>query len=126
MLERRTKHYVTWLFPGSFVSEKTTVEWDGMVIGEKPKNAYGYYTRKQDEIHDPYSGETFKGEIYNDPSNLGTTYFGEEFNAEQAKMHPEATPTLKWNIDINKWDRIVRTIQGRWFPINADDKVVKL
>lgn len=113
--------YVTFLFPGSFFSEsKSEKVLSREVRITAPKGSFGYYFWDRQETVS--EGETLFGERKNDS---GMHYFGETFTVEQVKALPGDHETLVWNMEMNKYPLVVRTICGNFQPFNPKkDKLV--
>lgn len=116
------KHYVEFVYPGSFFSETTIKEVDTRDVRmDLPKGAFAYrfFSRQVAMIHD----ETLVGDK-KDYSPM--TYFGETFTVDQIKEMPGDHSILIRNMEGNKWDRVVKTIRGNFLPLLEGDIVCSL
>jgi len=117
------KHFVHYLFPGSFVSEEIKKEVKSWDIEEANKNAekgcYGFYftTRKRGEL-DLDSKQIKKSGTYFIDGKIKTlTDVVNEFNP--------ANNILISNMKINKWDRVVITKNGWTQPLDKNDVIIQ-
>jgi hypothetical protein len=117
------KQYIEWYYPGSFVSETSSV----MVSDRSapvviPERAYGYRFFARTEVVE--DGERLVG-ANRDYSPM--TYFGEVLTVDQVKALPEHRHdqyrVLISNMECNGWKSVVRTVQGNFQPINEGDTV---
>jgi len=127
------QHFVTFLSPGTFVAEQTTKEIDSwntdkaIEISKDIKERYGalpygfYFSTRERTEKDLDSKQTQQSNMY----YLG----GEIFTIEEleARNHPDEA-TLRSNMRMNKWKRIViNTNSWKWTqPLKDDDVVLGL
>ena len=115
------KHYVTFLFPGSFWPEEQITEISSR--DEKfdiPKScfAYEFWDREETVIN----GEKLVGSPKN---KSGRYYFGEVMDEQQVlALYPEAN-TVVSNMRCNNWKKVVRTRRGNWQPLLENDVVIE-
>lgn len=114
------KHYVTFLFPGSFYPEETIVQIDSRESTfDIPGNCFAYYL--WDRIEVVQGDETLYGERKN---KTGRFYFGEVLTIDDVKSKYPESKILISNMEMNNWKKIVRTRRGNFQPIEAADTVL--
>lgn len=111
-----TKHYVEYIYAGSFVSETSTEE-----IKSRdqeitlPKGAYAYQIFDREEVEQ--GGEMLKGA----PKNYGPRHIkGEVYDLERVKREVPDSRILVRNMECNGWPNVIKCRQG-FLPANADD-----
>ena len=115
------KHYVTFLYPGIFLSEESSKEVKSRDEKfEVPKTCFAYYfwDREEQEIR----GEILKGEAKN---KSGLFYFGELMTVKDVEEKLPKERVLLSNMRSNNWDKIVRTRRGNFQPFNKGDKILQ-
>jgi hypothetical protein len=108
-------HYVKILYPGSFVSEESHQKINLRKEFELPKNAYGYqfYDKEKTIIN----GEELEGKAKH---RTKTFLKGIIYTLEEVKrLFPESR-TLISNMEINKWDKVIKCAQG-FLPFIEND-----
>lgn len=118
-----TKHYVEFFYPGVFISETSTKEISNRDAKiNLPKGAYGYRIFSREEV--VLDGETLYGERKN---YSGITYYGKILTLDDVKeLEPkDHYEILISNMEINKYDKVVRTICGNFQPLDKNDVVVE-
>jgi hypothetical protein len=113
--------YIEFLYPGTFFAENSSRPVPRRELPEViPGQATGYrfFTRREIEA----DGEKLVGQ----PKDYsGWTYFGKEYSAEEVQaLEDDRLSILKSNVRINGWQRMVLTIYGNWYQLQADDRVV--
>jgi hypothetical protein len=115
-----TKHYITFYFPGVFVSNETVREVsdrDAQITA--PPGAYGYRVHSRTELRQ--DGETLVGA----PRDFGPmTYFGEVLTVAEVEALPGDHEVLLSNMRCNGWDRVVRTVRGTFQALSEGDVVL--
>lgn len=114
------KHYVTFLYPGSFVAEESSKEIDSREGKIKaPKTCFAYYLwdREEHEVN----GELLKGSVKN---KSGLLYFGEVMTIQEVEEKVPNNKILISNMRINKWNKVVRTRTGNFQPLRNNDIVI--
>lgn len=124
-MNKKTKHFVTFYYPGAFVAEDSTMEIDyrflGDVLGLKnAKGAYGFTFHSIDYIN--FDGKEYKSEIFD---KTGMFYIdGEIFTFKQMKKRfPEEHISIS-NMEVNRWEKIVRTNAGWFLPFRKNDQII--
>ena len=127
----KTQNYVTFLSPGTFVSEDTTEPIDNWNVDEAVKMAkeilerysakpYGFYfTTRGRTARDMDSKELARSQMY----YLG----GKVFTLEQIKNRNDPKDEiLICNMECNKYDRVIVNTNSYKFtaPLNKDDVVL--
>lgn len=116
------KHYVEFFFPGAFYSDCNVKE-----VSERnpelitiPDGAFAYrFFDQTEEV--TVNGESIVGEREN---SSPLTYLGTEYTLEEVKAQfPEYTMLIS-NMEINGWNRVVKTREGNWYPIQMGEKVI--
>jgi len=112
--------YIEWLYPGSFFAESSTEPVPNRERPrEIPENANGYRFFSRQEIES--QGEVLRGKNTN---YSGWTYFGEEYDHDALNELGEDYNILKSNIISNGYRAAVKTINGNWYPLHDNDRVV--
>lgn len=126
------KHFVTFLSPGTFVAEETSkqvdswdvdkaVEMSGAIIERYNALPYGFYFTTRERGEDDFdSKEVARSNMY----YLG----GEVFTLEELKARNDPNDkTLIWNMEVNKWEKIVEnTNSWKWTqPLKEGDVVLR-
>ena len=108
------KHFVTFYYTGSFMSEETTEEISTRSEIDIPKYAFCY------QFHDEVGGEKI--------NKTGRYYLGEVQNIEQVQsLNTDGKlDILISNMKSNKWDLVIKTRLGNYQPFTDDDKCVDL
>lgn len=111
-MKKITKCYVTYMSPGSFVSNTWNVD---IPLGcdhndiDWPDNAYAFSIHERTDVVD--GDAIFTGE----PIQIGPLYYHPDSKAEtlaQVKRNPKATRTLITNMESNRWSKVVWTRFG--------------
>lgn len=114
------KHYVTFLFPGSFYPEESTKEISSREEKiDAPENCFAYEFWDRNEIEQ--DGEILRGKAIN---KSGRYYFGEVFDQQQVADLVPDNSTLLFNMKCNGWDKLIKTRKGNWQPLMPEDVVV--
>lgn len=114
-----TKHYVEIYYPGSFFPETTIKEVESRKPIEMPKGAYAFKFFDRTEV-ETTEGERLTGDRKNES---GMYYAGEVFTLAQVKdKFPEADKLI-FNMECNKWDKVIRTVRGNFQPFTETDVV---
>ncbi len=114
------KQYIEFFYPGSFVSETSVQEVsDRTPPAELPKGAYAYRFFARSEV--TQDGETLRGQA---KEHSPTTYCGAAMTLEEVRALPGDHHILIGNMECNGLDRVVRTVRGQFFPLEAGDTVV--
>ena len=118
------RHFVEFIFPGSFLSESTVEPIDSWDIAEA-------YSRLTDLNMQPYGFRFLTRERGPDDldskitATSGIYYLGGKirtFGEVLADNKPEEE-TLRWNMQANKFHTVIQ-IAGRTFPFTDKDTVV--
>lgn len=126
------KHFVTFLSPGTFVSEQTTKEIDSWNV-EKALEMAKSITERHDAT--PYGFQFFTRErLDNDldskvTETSGTYYIDVKIETYQeiADRNDPADSILLSNMRINGWDKVVVTRSSYWkgtYPLRDGDVVL--
>lgn len=67
-------------------------------------------------------GETFVG---NKQNFSPFTYFGTEYTLNEVKTQFPDSIILIENMEINGWNRVVKTRAGNWLSLEKDDMVIQ-
>lgn len=117
------KHYVTFVYPGAFVSESSDMPVDRRDVRPPiPERALGYFFWSRYEME--CQGETLIG-----PKRFvgQTTYFGKEYTLAEVKaLGDHDKRILISNMECNGWKRVVHAKGGQWFPLQSNDQVEAL
>lgn len=116
------KHYVEFFYPGSFFPETRVREIQDRTspATNVPEGAYGWRVFSQETI--TMGGETLTGK----PKDYGPmVYFGEIMTLEDVRALGGDYRILISNMEINGWDRVVRTVRGNFQPLNDGDVVLQ-
>jgi|ERR1051325_345081 hypothetical protein len=107
----KTRTFVRIYYPGGFFSETTTIEvQDRSHSFNVPSHArhffqYQFFDVSETEV----DGEVMKGS----EKNLSKTYVkGTVLTYEDVLADPSSTQTLKDNMRMNKWDKVLKCTQG--------------
>lgn len=121
--------YVQFLFPGTLFCEKTVRKispGDHMTHrpGEIPEGCFGYqfFSRVLTELD---NGKVHYGEAYDHSAKY---YFGTVQTYDDIENLNEQTTDfdiLLSNMRINNWDRVVKTTQGNYMPLEQGDVVLE-
>lgn len=117
-----TKWYVRFYFPGFIFSNSEDKEIPSANARfDIPENSYGWQTYSKTVVE--LDGE----ELIGKPSDLSPmTYLGEILTLEDVKkLEPRKDyEILIWNMEINKYDKVVRVRTGNFFQLQKDDVVI--
>lgn len=112
--------YIEFLYPGTFFAENSIQPAPGRVLPDAiPGQATGYrfFTRQEATV----DGEKLVGQA---KDHSPWTYFGKEYTAEQVQaLDDDRYRVLKSNVRINRWERVVQTAYGNWYPLQDGDAV---
>ena len=120
-----TKTFVQFHYPGIIAtSEGDEIEVPSRDIENLsiPVNAIGFkFFDRTEAIID---GKSLKSEIEN---KSGWFYIGEELDFEQVtKMNTDKQyDTLLWNMDVNGYKTVAKTIRGCHYPVEENDQVIQ-
>lgn len=117
------RHYIEWLFPGSFFAETSAKRVISRIRPPGiPKGAYGY--QFFDRIEVEAEGET----LYGRPKNRSGIYYlgGKVLTLAQVKSLPGDYKTLISNMECNRWDRVIKLECGAFQPFNDNDQLVEV
>lgn len=111
-----TKHYVEYIYAGSFVSETGTEEIPSRDQSiTLPKGAYAYRIFDREEIEQ--SGEILKGS----PKNYGPRHIkGDVYDLERVKREVSDNQILLSNMQSNGWPNVIKCRQG-FIPAEEGD-----
>ncbi len=113
------KHYIKFLYPGSFVAENSTEEVKKRERPARlPKHCFGYCFFDKEVV--TKDGETLQGREKNFSS---WTYIGKKRTLAQVKKETPNEKILISNMEGNDWSEIVQTRFGQSFPLEKGDKV---
>lgn len=122
MAKESLKHYVEFLYPGSFFNESSAreVETRDPSAVQTPREAFGYkfFDRQEYVAQD---GEVLVGEPRN---RSGTHYFGRLMSLADVKREVPDSDILQSNMKSNGWKKVVRTRHGNFQPFEKGDLVV--
>ena len=117
-MEKVTKMYITFYFPGIVVSETSSSE-----IGHRqidritlPEKAYAFQLWDREDVID--GDKTYYGEA----SNMSPKYYpgGQLLTADDVRNLPDFTEqshgTLVANMRINEYERVIRSCRGNFQP----------
>jgi hypothetical protein len=103
-----TKHYVEFMYPGSFYSDTSIHEItsrDAKIT--LPKGAYAYRIFDREEIQ--HAGEILKGKSKNQgPRHI----WGEEYDVERVEREVPDSRILVQNMKGNDWPIVIKCRQG--------------
>ena len=113
-LNQDIKKFVTFYYPGSFMSEETTTEITNRSDIEVPDYSFGY------RFYD-----TIGGEIVN---KTGMYYFGESFSTKdiEALNTDGKLNILLDNMKCNNWNTVVKTRANNYQPLLKGDVIVDI
>lgn len=112
-----TEVYAEFFFPGSFVSESSVRQIaDRGSVGDWPQRAYACRTYELTVTE--VDGERVTGKP-RDYSPM--TFRGEPFTLDKVKQFYPDSKILIANMEGNGWNRVVRTLHGQFFPMDAKD-----
>jgi len=116
------KHYMRLFFPGVFMAETSE-----RLIQERdvnnitiPDNCYGYmfYDIAETMLH---GVELRSGEI----NKTGIHYFGKAMTLAEVKKELPSRRILISNMEMNGWNRVVKTRTGNFQQLEEDDCIVE-
>ncbi|PRY33857.1 hypothetical protein CLV58_1196 [Spirosoma oryzae] len=114
-----TKHFVEYLYPGSFFSESIIEE---VLVRDifLPVKTNGYLGepfgyRFYDQTIVNTSTETLTGSKQN---VSGTYYFGKTYSQDEVKL-VGGTDILVDNMRMNRWEKVVKTNRGNFQPFDS-------
>lgn len=126
------KHYVTFLSPGTFVSETTTKEidsWDAqkaLAMSDHVMERYNakpyafYFTTRTRGENDFEPHESAKSPLH----YIGGTH-GRFFSLDEIKERNDPKDeTLIWNMTTNKHDKVYQTTEGWKVSMSVPDDAV--
>lgn len=115
-----TKHYVEFMYAGSFFSESSLEEIKSRDAKIKmPKGAYSYTIYDREEIKT--GKETLTGKLKN-PSKI--YIIGEVYDIERVKKEVPDSRILVRNMECNKWDKVIKCLQG-FVPFTKNHILIK-
>lgn len=116
------KTYVEILYPGTFVSETEVRPVDSRDPAkfQAPQRCFGYRFFDRDEV---VSGDEV---LAGKPKNYsGTHYFGKAMTVDEVEAEfPNSSRTLVSNMQVNGWDKVVKTRCGNFQPLTSLDTIV--
>ncbi|MEK6915515.1 MAG: hypothetical protein AABW89_03165 [Nanoarchaeota archaeon] len=122
MAKETLKHYVEFLYPGSFFNESSTQEVEARdpSVVQTPREAFGYafFDRQEYVAQD---GEVLVGRPRN---RSGMHYFGKLMSLAEVKREVPNSDILQSNMKSNGLKRVVKTRRGNFQPFNKNDVLV--
>ncbi|MEK6908732.1 MAG: hypothetical protein AABX23_01630 [Nanoarchaeota archaeon] len=122
MAKETLKHYVEFLYLGSFFSESSAQEVEARdpSVVQTPREAFGYafFDRQEYVAQD---GEILVGEPRN---RSGMHYFGKLMSLDDVKREVPNSDILQSNMRSNGWKKIVKTRRGNFQPFEKKDVIV--
>lgn len=115
------KHYVAFLYPGSFFPEEKSKEIksrDEKI--EIPDGCFAYYFWDREEVL--MGKELLVGKEKN---RSGRFYLGETLTLEEIEKSP-GCEILASNMRVNAWPVVVKTRMGNYQPVLENDVVLDL
>lgn len=115
-------HYVTFLYPGSFVSETSIKQIKSRKDKlDVPKEAFAYYFWDREE--EGRDDDILKGK----QKNISRRYYPEAslYDKETVKKIEGENSILYRNMINNNYNRVIKTRCGNWQPFNeGKDKII--
>lgn len=124
-MNKKTKHFVTFYYPGALVGESCVREIDHPFLKDtldrdESKGAYGFSFHSVNYVY--IDGEEYKSEKVD---QTGTFFIdGELITLEQIKENFWGEYTLIANMEGNCWEKVVRTNTGWFLPFEKNDQII--
>ena len=120
-MKKILKHFVVFMYRGSFVSETEEKEIKSREEISLPLHAYCYYFFDREDVVD--GKEIFVGKKINE---TGCFYpNGELYTLAKVKKEMPQEHILISNMECNKWDAVVKSRKGNFIPFNKKvDKII--
>ena len=121
MAKTNLKHYVQFLYPGTLFLGTLAKEVSSRDLEvEAPKECFGYrfFDRQESVAKD---GEVLIGGAKN---YSGTHYFGKLMTLGDVKREVPNSNILVSNMEVNGYDRVVRTRKGNFQTFTDEDTLI--
>jgi hypothetical protein len=120
-MEIKEKIYISYLLPGSFVSESTHVDVDDLSLPKPediPKNAFAFTFHKQ-----KYTVDDDGQILYGSPKQVSGTYYIDGVLKTAEDFNEEHDHILLFNMEANNWNTVVKCRTGNIQPFGIKDHI---
>lgn len=118
--------YVEYYYPGILMSETSQRKVKSRDLSEAlrklPENAFAF--RFMERVESKVDGETVRGDF----KNYSGMYYpdGTKLSLAEVKKQYKKEKILISNMEINKYDHVVRCRTGNWQPLNKGDQIINI